>query len=96
MFSLFFSFMLMLSYPVYAYFRQALKDNVRPTLDIRLLFGMLDESLGSGEWGSDTNPYLIENEEHLLNLYVLQNSPDSFLINEDSVFQVSNELGDPV
>lgn len=94
--SLFFSFMLMLSYPVYAYFRQALKDNVRPTLDIRLLFGMLDESLGSGEWGSDTNPYLIENEEHLLNLYVLQNSPDSFLINEDSVFQVSNELGDPV
>lgn len=94
--SIFFSFMLTISYPVYAYFRDAMKENVRPTIDIRLLFGMLDESLSSGDWGTDTNPYLITNTEHLLNLYVLQNSPDSFLIDENSVFQVSDEWGDPV
>ena len=95
MISIFFSFMLTLSYPVYAFFRDTIEENVRPTIDIRLLFGMLDESIASGDWGSDTNPYLIMNEEHLLNLYVLQNSPDSFLINENSVFQVSDEFGYP-
>jgi hypothetical protein len=93
--SIFFSFMLTLSYPVYAFFRDTIEENVRPTIDIRLLFGMLDESIASGDWGSDTNPYLIMNTEHLLNLYVLQNSPDSFLINEDSVFQVSDQFGNP-
>lgn len=94
--TLFFSFMLTFSYPIYAYFKASKLENIKPTMDISLLFGRLDENLASGPWGSDQNPYLISNTDHLQNLYVLQNSPDSFLINESSVFQVSDSQGYPV
>lgn len=94
--TLFFSFMLTFSYPIYAYFKAANLEKVKPTMDIRLLFGRLDENLASGPWGTEQNPYLISTVEHLQNLYVLQNSPDSHLINESSVFQVSDSQGYPV
>lgn len=93
---LFFSFTLSLSYTVYAYFNVVLNNRVRPALDVDILFGRLDATIAEGEWGSDTNPYLIESQEHLINLYVLQNSSDSFIINESSVFQVSNSFNEPI
>ena len=71
--TVFFAFVLTIGYPVYAYFRANIERQVEPTLEIELLFGHLREDLVTGEWGTDTNPYLIMSTEHLSNLSVLQN-----------------------
>ena len=94
--TVFFAFVLTIGYPVYAYFRANIERQVEPTLEIELLFGHLREDLVTGEWGTDTNPYLIMNTEHLSNLSVLQNGTYSHYVNENSVFQVSDENGDPI
>ncbi len=81
----------------FAYFNQYITKNVDTSLDVNNLFGHLDESLNpTGAWGTDTNPYLINEIEHLRNIYVLQNTYDRELINEETVFQVSTTFGNPI
>lgn len=94
--AIFLSFVLTIGFPTYAYFRAKTEADINPTLEIELLFGHLNEDLAVGEWGTDTNPYLITSTEHLSNLSVLQNGAYSHYVNENSVFQVSDENGDPV
>ena len=93
--TLFLMFSLNITQVITAYFNSLIQNVVKPKLDVDILFGSLDESLAVGEWGTDGNPYLIENNQHLINLYVLQNSPDHYIIDEDSVFQISNDMGEP-
>ena len=94
--TVFCSFVLTIAYPTYAFFRANTERQVEPTLEIEVLFGRLREDLVSGEWGTEYNPYLIMTTEHLSNLSVLQNGAYSNYINENSVFQVSDENGDPI
>lgn len=93
--TLFLMFSLNITQVITAYFNSLIQNVVKPKLDVDILFGSLDESLADGEWGTDGNPYLIENNQHLINLYVLQNSPYHYIIDEDSVFQISNDMGEP-
>ncbi len=94
--AVFFAFILTIAYPVYAYFRDSIERKVDPALEIELLFGHLREDLVSGDWGTENNPYLIMTTEHLSNLSVLQNGAYSYCVNENSIFQVSDENGDPI
>lgn len=81
---------------VWSYFSNANEKKTPVTLKVNDLFGKLDLSLNpSGKWGSEQNPYLIQNERHLRNLYILQNTKDASIINENTVFQVSDEYGKP-
>lgn len=65
-------------------------------LNVDALFGKLHPSAGpSGAWGTANNPYLISTAAHLKNLYALQNHKDIKAINENSVFQVSDQYGKP-
>ena len=85
------------SFVAFAYFSSEVYSQSKSRMDIRMIFGMLDESLNpTGTWGSETNPYIIANNQHLVNLYTLQNRTDRSIINDDSVFQVSTTLGQPV
>lgn len=91
-----FFLMLFITVKTVAYFEfyadKDFKINVDATLS--LAFGRLD--YGTGELGSETNPYLIYNNHHLSNLYTLQNSGRLEDINDSIYFQVSNPLGNPV
>lgn len=81
----------------FAYFSQYITKSVSTTLDINTLFDRLDPSLNpTGEWGTEGNPYLINQIGHLHNLSILQNTEDRKRIDEDSVFQVSTSFGNPV
>lgn len=85
------------SFITLAYISTKLQTSHQSGFDVNLLFDRLDESLGiTAPWGSKENPYLINEPRHLQNLYTLQNNLQSTLINKDSVFQVSNNLGKPV
>lgn len=80
----------------FAYLSSQYRQTYPNSMDIRLLFGHLDPSANpSGEWGSDTNPFLISENRHLQNLYVLQNRSITNYIDSDSVFQVSDIYGNP-
>lgn len=79
-----------------AYFSKKADIATELKMDVNLVFGRLDDSLNpTGDWGSETNPYLISENRHLHNLYTLQNRANRNLINEDTVFQVSDEFGRP-
>jgi len=94
--SLFLFIVLNASFVAFAYFSAEIQSQSKSTLDVRLIFGFLDSSLNpTGPWGSETNPYLIAEEQHLRNLYTLQNRADRTIINDDSVFQVSDRFGKP-
>lgn len=93
--TLFLTFAFRVTEAVTAYFNRLITSKVTPQLKVDILFGRLDESIATGEWGTDTNPYLIETTEHLINLYVLQNGSERFIIDENSVFQVSDPFGNP-
>lgn len=81
----------------FAYFSQYISKSVSTTLDINTLFDRLDPTMNpTGEWGTEGNPYLINQVGHLHNLSILQNTEDRKRIDEDSVFQVSTSLGTPV
>jgi hypothetical protein len=81
----------------FAYFSQYISKNASTTLEINNLFDRLDPAMNpTGEWGTDGNPYLINQVGHLHNLSILQNTEDRKRIDEDSVFQVSTNLGAPI
>lgn len=90
------TFVINISMVTFAYFVQRYYAESFNRLDVNLVFGRLDESVNpTGAWGSDTNPYLISLPEHLVNLYTLQNRADRRIIDENTVFQVSDEFGKP-
>jgi len=94
--TLFLFIVLNTSFVAFAYFSSQVYSQSKSTLDVRLIFGYLDASLGpTGPWGSETNPYLISEDQHLRNLYTLQNRTDRTIINDNSVFQVSDKFGKP-
>lgn len=82
---------------VYAFFPNipAESDYAGPVLDVDDLFGRLSSPTAGAPWGSSGNPYLINESRHLRNLYILQNSKDLKVINENTVFQVSDADGYP-
>jgi hypothetical protein len=91
-----FTFIVNVSMITFAYFVQTHYAESFKSLDVNLIFGRLDPSVNpSGPWGTDTNPYLIEEPNHFINLYTLQNRADKRIINEDTVFQVSDKYGKP-
>lgn len=83
---------------VLAYFQFAgdKKSDIKAEAKVLPAFGVLDASVNpTGKWGTSGNPYLIHNEDHLMNLYTLQNSKRLEDINENYFFQVSDEYGKP-
>ena len=85
------------SFITLAYISSKLETSHQSSFNVNLLFGRLDQSLGiTAPWGTDENPYLISEVRHLQNLYTLQNNLQSTLIDEESVFQVSDTFGKPI
>lgn len=94
--ALFIIFVLAMAQTIFAYFSKIDNDNVGPVLDVNSLFGKLENPDNpSAAWGTEGNPYLIYENRHLTNLYLLQNSKDIQAINENMVFQVSDINGHP-
>lgn len=91
------TFVINISMVTFAYFVQNQYREAWNEMEVNLIFGRLHSSMGpTGAWGTETNPYLISEPYHLVNLYTLQNRTDKRLIDENSFFQVSTEYGKPV
>ena len=83
---------------VLAYFEFPVKKSVQMNMTGKIMpsFGRLNASANpTGAWGTTGNPYLISNNQHLINLYTLQNSKQLEHINANVVFQVTDEDGKP-
>lgn len=80
---------------VWAYFSIDVTGTSPTTLNVNTLFGVLNESPAGASWGTENNPYLIHTQQHLNNLYKIQNNKNRALINEDTFFQVSNPDSTP-
>lgn len=84
--------------PASAYFSHsdATGENIGAVMDIGELFGRLTNPPNpNAPWGTEGNPFLINENRHLLNLYSLQNQKNITAINENTVFQVSTAAGTP-
>jgi len=80
---------------VFGYFSSS---NIVPTkivMDVELFDHLDSPTNPSAPWGTEGNPYVINQNRHLRNLFMLQNSRDITAINEYSVFQVSTTAGYP-
>jgi len=80
---------------VFAYFSSSDSTPAKVALDVELFDHLTSPSNPNAAWGTAGNPYVINQERHLRNLYMLQNSRDITAINEYSYFQVSTAAGDP-
>lgn len=79
----------------FAYFADKRSATSSFHMEVMDWFGVLDGKTADSTWGKAENPYLIYEQKHIKNLYVLQNTKDKNLINENTVFQVSTSQGNP-
>lgn len=88
--------MFALTVAIEAFFSKTDIKNIGTVIDVNSLFGKLETPDDpNADWGTEGNPFLIYENEHLANLYSLQNSKDIKAINENTVFQISDIYGKP-
>ncbi|MGN0806415.1 MAG: hypothetical protein ACI4MC_05190 [Candidatus Coproplasma sp.] len=85
---------------VFAYFLALDTATHNVSMEVNQLFGILEGVNSyegydsSADWGTEGNPYLINESRHLYNLYNIQNIEHG-MFNEDTVFVVANSDGTP-